>query len=72
MADYIIRFLPAYVAMIISLGGLGVSLIVKFNDAKHLKIDIKRLEEWLERVDKKLDANAERLSFLEGKIATDK
>lgn len=41
--------------------------IVKFNDLRHQEESLKRIEKCLDSVDKKLDANAERIATIEGK-----
>jgi hypothetical protein len=62
------------VAIIASLGGLflaganvAIFCIVKFNDLKHQEDALKRIEQSLGAMDKKLDNNAERISKIEGK-----
>lgn len=61
-------------AMIASLGALflaganvAIFCVVKFNDLHHLQLAQAEIKSTLDRIDKKLDNTAERISKIEGK-----
>ena len=46
---------------------LGALVLIKFNDLKHLGLNVKELKEGQKDINKKLYNHAERISKLEGK-----
>jgi hypothetical protein len=51
------------------LAGINAAIfcVVKFNDLKHLQVDLKEIKDSIDCIDKKLYVNAEKIGMIEGK-----
>jgi prefoldin subunit 5 len=61
------EFVKEYLPLIILGFNVAMFVIIKFNDMHHLQLRFDELKKSIEKIDKKLDDNAERISKIEGK-----
>ncbi len=60
------------VTLLITGFNAAMFVVVKFNDLKHQELSLKRIEEKLEAIDKKVDIQGERIACLEGRLKSRK